>query len=332
MAILDNSGDIILDAVLTDLGRRRMADGNFNITKFALGDDEIDYRLYDKTHPSGSAYYDLEILQAPVFEAVTSQNASINYGLLTITNRNLLYLPEIKTNQNFKLAVKEHNGIFYLAANSQTRDKLNVASALGTDGTKVMLANTLSDTQILYLETGLNTTDLAANSSNRTTYLVNNDLIDNSVTVQVDGRILNAVATLRGDTTFSAGATATTTTIPSSLIGLRPGPPSTGLTNYVNFAVRGINNLLYAPTVDTRSELSVITGPRGVGIGLGFATNLNAAAGSTSPIEYSKYGKTSVNLFSDGNNYDYIDTLVYIIGNNSTVSAQIPIRLIRYSS
>ena len=47
MAFLDNSGDIILDAVLTDTGRMRLAkgDGSFNITKFALSDDEIDYML-----------------------------------------------------------------------------------------------------------------------------------------------------------------------------------------------------------------------------------------------------------------------------------------------
>ena len=52
MGFLDNSGDIILDAVLTDLGRKRLAEGNgrFKITKFALGDDEIDYGLYDKSH------------------------------------------------------------------------------------------------------------------------------------------------------------------------------------------------------------------------------------------------------------------------------------------
>ena len=39
MAFLDNSGDIILDAVLTDTGRMRLAkgDGSFRIAKFALG-------------------------------------------------------------------------------------------------------------------------------------------------------------------------------------------------------------------------------------------------------------------------------------------------------
>ena len=59
MAFLDNSGDIILDAVLTDTGRLRLAqgDGSFKITKFALGDDEINYGNYNKNHSSGSAYY-----------------------------------------------------------------------------------------------------------------------------------------------------------------------------------------------------------------------------------------------------------------------------------
>ena len=71
MAFLDNSGDIILDTVLTEIGRKRMATGNFTITKFAFGDDEIDYNLYNKNHESGSAYYDLEILQTPIFQAST---------------------------------------------------------------------------------------------------------------------------------------------------------------------------------------------------------------------------------------------------------------------
>ena len=80
MAFLDNSGDIILDAVLTDTGRKRLAagDGSFRIAKFALADDEIDYNLYNLNHPSGSAYYDLNILQSPVLEAFTN-NALIFY-------------------------------------------------------------------------------------------------------------------------------------------------------------------------------------------------------------------------------------------------------------
>jgi len=99
MGFLDNSGDIILDAVLTDLGRQKMARGNFRITKFAIGDDEIDYSLYDKNNASGSAYYDLSILQTPIMEAFTQENAGINYGLLTATATNILYLPVMEINK-----------------------------------------------------------------------------------------------------------------------------------------------------------------------------------------------------------------------------------------
>ena len=91
MAFLDNSGDIILDAVLTDLGRKRLAQGNFKISKFALGDDEIDYTLYNRNHPSGSSYFDLEIMQTPVFEAFTQTNANINYGLMISANTLALF-------------------------------------------------------------------------------------------------------------------------------------------------------------------------------------------------------------------------------------------------
>ena len=45
MSFLDNCGSIVLDAILTDVGRKRMAQGTFKVSKFALGDDEVDYSL-----------------------------------------------------------------------------------------------------------------------------------------------------------------------------------------------------------------------------------------------------------------------------------------------
>ena len=98
MAFLDNSGDIILDAVLTDTGRLRLAqgDGSFKISKFALGDDEINYTLYNKNHASGSAYYDLEVLQTPVLEAFTNNTSNLKSKLLSISRTNVLYMPILK--------------------------------------------------------------------------------------------------------------------------------------------------------------------------------------------------------------------------------------------
>ena len=108
MGFLDNSGDIILDAVLTDLGRERMArgDGSFKITKFALGDDEINYGNYDKNHASGSAYYDLEILQTPVLEAFTNNASSMTSKLISLSRNDILYLPVIMIDDRGDSATK----------------------------------------------------------------------------------------------------------------------------------------------------------------------------------------------------------------------------------
>lgn len=102
MAFLDNSGDIILDAVLTDTGRLRLAqgDGSFKISKFALGDDEVNYELYNKSHASGSAYYDLEILQTPVLEAFTNNTSNLKTKLVSLSRTNILYMPVLKLNEN----------------------------------------------------------------------------------------------------------------------------------------------------------------------------------------------------------------------------------------
>ena len=114
MAFLDNSGDIVLDAVLTDIGRKRMAQGNgsFKITKFALGDDEINYNLWNSAHTGGNPYYDSEILQTPILESFSNNEASLNSKLVSYTNPNLLYLPEIILNTNANKNYGEQVGFF----------------------------------------------------------------------------------------------------------------------------------------------------------------------------------------------------------------------------
>jgi len=99
MAFLDNSGDILLDVVLTSEGRKRLAAGTFKPTKYAFGDQEINYSLWDSNAPSGSAYYDLTILQTPVEVAHTDASISLQTQLFTLTSvdgdPDLLYLPQL---------------------------------------------------------------------------------------------------------------------------------------------------------------------------------------------------------------------------------------------
>ena len=98
MAFLDNSGDIILDAVLTDAGRQRLSRGNFKIVKFAFGDEEVNYNIFNGSHPSGSAFYDLEIMQTPILEAFTNNTSLMKSKLITMTRNNILYMPIFKIN------------------------------------------------------------------------------------------------------------------------------------------------------------------------------------------------------------------------------------------
>ena len=77
MGVLDNTS-VTVDAILTKKGREKLAkgEGQFRITKFALGDDEIDYNLYDVTHPNGSNFYREPIENMNLLEAVPDQNLS----------------------------------------------------------------------------------------------------------------------------------------------------------------------------------------------------------------------------------------------------------------
>ena len=138
MAFLDNSGDIILDAVLTDTGRMRLAqgDGSFKITKFALGDDEINYGLYDKSHLSGSAYYDLQVLQSPVFEAFTNNTSNLNSKLMSISRTNILYMPMLKLNRR----KATHDGGVNQNKNSQFFSRRDDTAAPSWADTKFVIA------------------------------------------------------------------------------------------------------------------------------------------------------------------------------------------------
>jgi len=84
MAYLDNTV-ITVDAVLTKLGRERLSQGGnfFNITKWAVSDDEIDYSLYNTAHPLGSDYYSNIIESMPVLEAIPDETQALRYKLYT---------------------------------------------------------------------------------------------------------------------------------------------------------------------------------------------------------------------------------------------------------
>ena len=81
-----NNQVVTIDAILTKKGRELLAkgDGSFNITQFALADDEIDYTLYNPNHPSGSNYYGEAIENMPLMEAFPDETQMMKYKLATL--------------------------------------------------------------------------------------------------------------------------------------------------------------------------------------------------------------------------------------------------------
>lgn len=96
IGFLDSTtNNIILDAVLTDVGRQFLSrnDGSFNIHKYALGDDEVNYSTIQKY---GRTVGKEKIEKnTPIFEGLTNQSHSQKYRLVSISNPNLLRLPTL---------------------------------------------------------------------------------------------------------------------------------------------------------------------------------------------------------------------------------------------
>ena len=111
MGFLNNT-TVTVDAILTKKGRELLAQGTeaFNITKFALADDEVDYGLWDVTHPNGSDYYGAVIENMPLLEAIPDENHVMRYKLVSL-HRNVQNMAVISVAQ-------ETTGITFVASTS----------------------------------------------------------------------------------------------------------------------------------------------------------------------------------------------------------------------
>jgi len=86
-----DTNNIIVDAVLTDLGRQKLAQGTFNVIKFAAGDDEVDYGMivrYGRT--VGQEKIEKN---TPVFEAITNNKLALVHPLVSLPDPNRYTMP-----------------------------------------------------------------------------------------------------------------------------------------------------------------------------------------------------------------------------------------------
>lgn len=162
MGYLNNSV-ITIDAILTTKGRELLAanDGSFRITQFALADDEIDYTLYNPTHPSGSQFYGEAIDGMPLLEAFPDESQIMKYKLATLP-RGTAKLPILNVGYE---AVTLQQGAS-LAITPQTLNYLGNDQIFETSGYSV----TISDVRLLntFDATGINTASASTANVNST--------------------------------------------------------------------------------------------------------------------------------------------------------------------
>ncbi len=189
MAFQDNSGDIILDVVLTDEGRRRLAQGGgqFSITKFALGDDEINYSLFNKS--ATTATQDLTILQTPILEAFTNNTSLMKSKLLSLPNQNLLYLPILKLNDQTANAALTSGGNFVIAVDKSTFDnsESSTNNSIGLQSTGLVKPGFLYGLDSGGDRAGQIVIDSGINSTNVTE--IDESLIETQFIIEMDNRL-----------------------------------------------------------------------------------------------------------------------------------------------
>jgi len=316
MAFLDNSGDIILDAVLTDLGRARLArgDGSFNIRKFALGDDEIDYALYRNAnsalgaHPSGSAYYDIQILQTPVLEGFTNNASSMKSTLLSVPRTNVLYLPVLALAQSAQGFQDFYNSTYVVAVdkNTQDNDSSNALAIAATSGFFFGASGLQNNTAPMAVDQGLNTTELSAELP------LDADLVETQFRIDIDNRF--------GSIVDKEGLPASVSFVDDDNIA-----------SY--FLTVDTNTSFFAKDFTRNTDInSAVDGPRGVRLEFLIKSSVDLA---TSTYLFTRLGGT-VNLpgLNTGtvNNVKFIDSNVRVTGVTTGYQLNIPVRFVKSPS
>lgn len=213
MGYLNNSV-VTVDAILTTKGRELLAqnNGNFRITQFALADDEIDYTLYNPTHPSGSAYYGQAIENMPLLEAFPEETQIMKYMLTTLP-RGTAKMPIL--NVPASLVIKQG------ASQAITPQTLNYQGGNQTE--QGGYTATISDVRLFSTFQGVGITNTATAQLNATS----TPTLGTNVSATVVGTTINVTATTINTLFGSNNALYATLTIVGRDSGARAQIPVT---------------------------------------------------------------------------------------------------------
>lgn len=205
MGYLDNSS-ITVDAILTKRGRELLSrnDGSFKITQFALGDDEIDYSLFNESHPNGTQYSAEAIENMPLIEAIPNGANSLNSKLITL-NRGANSIPYIQTSYA--------SGAVVIRSSPLTiRPTTHNLNSGGTASSEDYIFTILDSRLRLNFEASGGSSNVSASDINEFSTIATSE--------SVRGKVLNMIAT---DSTALFSTTVTTRTTSIIIEGVTSG-------------------------------------------------------------------------------------------------------------
>jgi len=313
-SFLKNNGDIILDAVLTDYGRRLLArgDGSFNIVKFALGDDEIDYSLFLPNNDSSTQ--DLDIMNTPILEAFTNNAASMKSMLMTMSDDMMLYLPVVKLNTSMSPIGNFGNGTntlfsgYVIPVNvgstetKYTSEKLK-ASGITLTGVQLPGSANMNEPHVIVVDQGLDTTDMDGATSLMTE---NVSLYENEYNVFVDNRFCEIMNLNDGNV-------------------MRPmSVDDDGIAVYKFMQTANSKDVSMIPAgTNGTSANSVIAGTKGSRLKIKIHPKMNLKG---SDMFFTKYGKSlSFSIGSSSVSFNTLRTSVRVVSVTTGYSLEIPI-------
>lgn len=333
MAYQADCGDLIIDAVLTDIGRKKLIRGDLKIVSFGLGDDEIDYSLRASTRCDDLTDDFSNITDSLTFEAYGKHNVNIQYGLVSIPRDDVLYIPKLHLNELVENAARKYRGKYYLAVNEETVKKLKA---------DIGIQHILQQNQVIYnqiiIESGIDfptTKIIPGNYKGKKSYILDYELYDKYFYIHCDRRFIDFVLVSDSSGRFSNTKSNKLRNTLQPLMMTKQINMLSYVDNFSVFKATATDNEIYKLDTDMVETVhSAVNGPRASVLGLNFVCDQKMLnnADSNPDDRYARFGTINVSPFPTNTKYDYIDTVVLVEGTVTKSQIKIPVRIIRYRS
>ncbi len=338
MAYIKTSDSIIIKAVLTDEGRKLLSRGQFKVSKFTLGDDEIDYGLINPDLLSNESYAPA-VGNIKLFEAYGDEKKNIHFGLnsfdagivyvdadpmtddmgeneasisetSTQLHAKIMHLPILKSNNKLGVAASLSGSTCYMAANDETSEKLSSISGFKfltpskLDNCKLVVESGISNISAEHYEDS--TWQAEPTPGSRRELILKKFLLDLDYFIYVDDRIIRNVIGITQNSqfkNFQSGETIIKLLAENKLS--YPISLQSEFEGYATYVLRGIPNKMYdwptSPDNARSTAHSVHEGPRGSLLALNVLPIPELKTNSTGQADfrYTKYGSTDKIVFSE---------------------------------